>query len=134
MGGRGSSFQTSNNVFTERKFPELTGSEKQIKWANDIRDSALDITEANIESNRNYLKRFKNDFDAKVKLDLYESARRAYLEKLRSVTSAKEIIDNRHLYDVRMIVGTVNDEARDMANQRANGWQYDKKKKRMVKK
>ena len=134
MGGRGSSFQTSNSVFTERKFPELTGSEKQIKWANDIRDSALDTIEANIESNRNYLKRFKNDFDAQVKLDLYEGARKAYLEKLRSVTSAKEIIDNRYLYDGRMIVGTVNDEARDMANQRANGWQYDKKKKRMVKK
>lgn len=134
MGGRGSSFQTSNSVFTERKFPELTGSEKQIKWANDIRDSALDTIEANIESNRNYLKRFKNDFDAQVKLDLYEGARETYLKQLRSVTNAKEIIDRRNAYDPKMIVDTVDDRARQMANQRANGWEYDKKKKRMVKK
>lgn len=134
MGGRGSSFQTSNNVFTERKFPELTGSEKQIKWANDIRDSALDTIELNIKSSRDYLKRFKNDFDSQVKVDLYESARETYLKKLRSVTSAKDIIDNRHLYDGQRIVNTINDMARDMAIQRSNGYKYDKKKKRMVKK
>lgn len=134
MGGRGSSSGISNNRFSARNFPELSGSEKQVKWANDIRNSALDTIEENIKSQRDYLRRFKNDFDAQVKLDLYESARETYLKKLRSVTSAKEIIDNRRLYDGRMIFDTVNDRARTMANQRANGWEYDKRKKRMVKK
>ena len=134
MGGRGSSSGISNNRFSARNFPELSGSEKQVKWANDIRNSALDTIEENIKSQRDYLRRFKNDFDAQVKLDLYESARETYLKKLRSVTSAKEIIDTRRLYDGRMIFDTVHDRARTMANQRANGWEYDKKNKRMVKK
>lgn len=123
-----------SNRFSARNLPELSGSEKQVKWANDIRNSALDTIEANIKNQRDYLRRFKNDFDAQVKLDLYEGARETYLKKLRSVTSAKEIIDNRRLYDGRMIFDTVNDRARTMANQRANGWEYDRKNKRMVKK
>lgn len=134
MGGRGSSSGMNNNRFSARNFPDLSGSQKQVKWANDIRDSALDIIEGNIRANRDYLRRFRNNFDAQVKLDLYEGARETYLKQLRSVTNAKEIIDRRNAYNPQMIVDTVNDRARQMANQRANGWEYDKKKKRMVKK
>lgn len=134
MGGRGSSSGMGGSRSGARNLPNLSGSEKQVKWANDIRRSALDTIELNIKSSRDYLKRFKNDFDSQVKVDLYESARETYLKKLRSVTSAKDIIDNRHLYDGQRIVNTINDMARDMAIQRSNGYKYDKKKKRMVKK
>ena len=136
MGGRGSSsgMGGGGSRSGSRNLPNLSGSEKQVKWANDIRGSALDTIELNIKSSRDYLKRFKNDFDSQVKVDLYESARETYLKKLRSVTSAKDIIDNRNLYDGQRIVNTIDDMARDMAIQRSNGYKYDKKKKRMVKK
>lgn len=50
MGGRGSS---SGNTSRLPKLPQLEGSEKQIKWAEDIRNEAM-------EEMKEYLKLFNN--------------------------------------------------------------------------
>lgn len=134
MGGRGSAFIGSNSS-SAKKLPELNGSEKQIKWANDIRESVINTIDANIKTNKDILRKNKNDFDAQITKDLYEGAREAYLLKFKSVKNAKEIIDGRNfMYNPYKITDLVRDRVNDMKLQKANGWIYDKKKKKMVKK
>lgn len=43
MGGRGSSGSASGGGGGRAKLPELVGSEKQVSWANDIRETAYKL-------------------------------------------------------------------------------------------
>lgn len=76
------------------KLPELSGSEKQIAWASDIRESAfcyLACTQAEA----------KSEFGAfgptgrKISLGAVEKAIETLTKELQTVTSASEIIENR---------------------------------------
>lgn len=131
MGGRGgaSGFQSKQS----RNFPNLTGSEKQIKWAEDIRNGLIDSIDAAIKSNRDYLKRFPNDFESRVKLDLFSDAKTGFLNQLNNIESAKEIIDKRNIYNPQRVVDLINGRGKDMSRQKSNGWIYDKKNRKMVK-
>ena len=89
MGGRGSS---SGNI---SKLPKLEGSEKQVKWATDIRKNTLDrIKEIN--------KMLKEDKGVQESLKKHGNTYQVYsefkkdMDKLSKVTSAKTWITYNH--------------------------------------
>ena len=73
------------------KFAELEGSEKQIKWANDIRQEMLNGIE---EFNRTFVRSLE---DAGIKVSRKESAKIVKFI-LANETSAKMIIDYKTQY------------------------------------
>lgn len=98
MGGRGSSGGGAGgkhgaNYAANAKMPELKGSEKQVKWANDIRDTALRSADA-VVSNAKKL----SDSPAinTPSVEGAEFARNVAVKELQSVVSASKIIDKRN--------------------------------------
>ena len=131
MGGRGGASGLGRGG--AKPLPELTGSEKQVKWAKDIRQSALDTISSNLKNEKEYYSKFK-DFESKMKIELYKDLQEAFQERFQNITKASQIIDMRNNISPSNIVNMVNSRARDMNMQHINGWVYDPKKKKMVKK
>lgn len=89
MGGRGSTGWSNANM------PELKGSEKQIRWANDIRSSALDVAEMNIRNARKNEKLGLGITYLNPSVKSTNEVRDMLRKLFQSQTSAKEIIDKR---------------------------------------
>ena len=93
MGGRGSSGKRSGGG-ESGKLPELTGSAKQVSWAESIRHDAL----ANME---HLVKAAKGEFGielpqgGRVSAKAADWARKDLVSNLQKVTSASQIIDAR---------------------------------------
>lgn len=102
MGGRGGKSgirgggSTGESLAINAKMPQLTGSDKQIKWANDIRESALknaDHLVKNAEASKN-LGMQPDSVTPSVEGSKF--ARRELVERLQKVTSAPQIINARN--------------------------------------
>lgn len=98
MGGRGSSsgIPARRNVINISDMPKLTGSEKQIKWAEQIRDDAIGTVNGNIRTYEERIRKYpesKTIFESRIKA--YEEVGRQLNEVLQKITSASQIIDKR---------------------------------------
>lgn len=127
MGGRGSSGGGSGGGGGNWSKPSLTGSEKQVKWANDIIDGAIESTRA---MDRNVDRFAANGLGASylgyTKQDV--SSVRSFLQNgFSQVTKASAIIDERRKFTFDAVEKLVK-----YANKTGQVW--DKKKKKMVKK
>lgn len=97
MGGRGSSGVTgsrgSKNA-VDQKMPDLTGSEKQVRWANEIRQNMLSYADANVRNAKQNEKiNLRASYIATV--DATEWVRNYLVNELKTITSASKIIDKR---------------------------------------
>lgn len=82
MGGRGSSSGTVTRL------PKLEGSEKQIKWATDLRNNIIKV----IEAERKAFKQNESMFDDDLDKEYYESYKKNIKETIK-VTKASAWID-----------------------------------------
>ena len=98
MGGRGSSGGGTGgghgpNYAANAKMPGLTGSEKQKKWASDIRDTALKSADLVVKNS----KKLGTSLSSRnlPSVEGAEFARNVAVKELQSVSSASKIIDKR---------------------------------------
>jgi len=127
MGGRGGSSRLgggSGGGWGES--PELTGSEKQVRWANDIRQRIKDSIDFNIKSSTEHHQR-TGFMETKIKSDLYKDAKKELSSILKNTTKASDIINMRDRLDPMSLNNTINRMAGNMATQVSNGWKYDSK-------
>lgn len=96
MGGRGSgglisSSKKSKNAI-DQKMPQLQGSDKQVSWANTIREYMLSYADTVVKNAR------KNDSPSIYypSVEGAEFARDALVKEIKNVTSASTIIDKRN--------------------------------------
>lgn len=93
MGGRGSSGGSGGSV----RMPTLTGSEKQVSWATDIRDTALsnaDLIVKNAERGRQ-IGISTGPTGRNISVEAARTVRAEVRETLASTTSASTLINNR---------------------------------------
>ena len=103
MGGRGGSSGIGNNRKSYGEYrinisdmPDLSGSEKQINWANSIREQAIDTINNNIDNSLNKEREnpsIKGFFEPRIRA--YEYIGKQLEKSLKSITKASVIIDNR---------------------------------------
>lgn len=96
MGGRGSSGGVGriggNKSAIGAKMPELKGSEKQIKWASEIREQVLknaDLVVKNAEKRGGYTDAYSPSVQGA------KFARNSIIEQVQKVESASAFISNR---------------------------------------
>lgn len=96
MGGRGSSGGVGgiggNQSAIVAKMPALKGSEKQIKWASEIREQVLksaDLVVKNAEKRGGYTDVYNPSIQGT------KFARKSIIEQVQKVESASEFISNR---------------------------------------
>lgn len=96
MGGRGGSGGgvSRGGSALSQKMPELTGSEKQIKWAKEILESVLVAADAEVRNAERHSKYSRPDM-YNPSVEGAKFARNAVVEQLKSVTQASKIIDAR---------------------------------------
>lgn len=133
MGGRGGSSGRSGGGSGGGwgKLPELTGSDKQVSWANDIRQRAMDSIDFNIRSSREHYNR-TNFTSSMIARDLYGDMKNELSGILQKTSRASEIINMRDKLSPQRIHNIVNSMSDRMATQISNGWSYDKKRHRTV--
>lgn len=88
MGGRGARGGTGGNKI-KSKLPNLEGSEKQISWANEIRNNVIEIIEAEskvFEKNKSF---FKNDYFGDK--EAYEDYKKYSKEAINETKASKWI-------------------------------------------
>lgn len=108
MGGRGGASGAGNRVgrangesfYTmaqSESYPQLTGSEKQIKWANDIRNGLLEYVDHMVEDVDKAQKGedWRINEDRAPSLDAAIQVRKDVINEMKQVTSAGQIIDVR---------------------------------------
>lgn len=113
--------------------PKLQGSEKQVNWAENIRDSALETIAQGYKNAKEDYEKFKT-FQDKMKMEIYKDLDKGFRSQFQKIDSASKIIDMRHGISPANITDKVMQEASDRAMQKLNGWEWDAKKRKMVKK
>lgn len=103
MGGRGSS-SGSGTKKANVKLPDLHGSEKQIAWANQIREEAIKTVEMNIERARKQLKQTKMESMFGPEIEAYRQVGKNLYEALLKTADASVIIDKRHIISGETVV------------------------------
>ena len=85
----------------------MKGSEKQIKWAEDIKSNAFNTIDAN-------LKRMEKENPGLFRFEIqaYKECREMIEKTFTTCEDAKQIIENRDMFDPRRIIS--------IASQRAN--------------
>ena len=125
MGGRGSSSGMSSGGGWGRQ-PELTGSSRQVSWANEIRQSTMETIDFNIRSSKEHYER-TGIVKSMIKRDLYSDMKKGFADLFSKTTNASDIINIRNRLSARNINGIVDKMASEMSTQVFNGWVYDKK-------
>lgn len=109
MGGRGGSSGLSSGndrsgMIKTSDMPQLTGSEKQIKWAEQIRQGAISTVNDNIQL------AIKRNNETGNKTDVYKDTIKAYNhigkqlgEELKKIKSASVLIDRREAFSGKRI-------------------------------
>lgn len=100
MGGRGSSGSSGggSGSASSAKMPALTGSEKQIAWANEIRAGFLNAADANVRNaqrDRSLGTAVKGYEGTAISVEAAKQVRKDAVKMMQGVTSAKQIIENR---------------------------------------
>ena len=97
MGGRGGNSGLSPKGGSV-KFPELQGSEKQVEWANRIRQEAMDTIEHQIQWHKETIPQRPYDKDyLEASLESYKEIKKAISDTFSSVNEASKIIEIRFL-------------------------------------
>lgn len=104
MGGRGSTSGITHNS-AKSNLPELQGTEKQIAWAKQIREDALETAGKNIKLNQDRLKQYgpgmKNMYEPRI--EAYKQVRQNLYTALTKISNASDIIDKRHIISADMV-------------------------------
>jgi hypothetical protein len=90
-------YKASNYGINIDNLPELQGSEKQVKWANDIRDKVILNAKTAMNTLHNKYVQMKNtgmDLSAFDKVEDHENMQFGELEKAFNNDSAKYWIEN----------------------------------------
>ena len=90
----------NNGKIDKSRMPELVGSEKQIKWAQQIREDAIGTVNKNIELAEERMEKVSGS-SKKVFLetiDAYKEVGRQLSEELQKITSASVMIDRRNTF------------------------------------
>ena len=103
MGGRGSSSNLTAHMQKKYHFSidNLSGSEKQKKWAQNIVDEAFETVNKNVQNNLKHKVTYGTANNFMKAGDIIK-------KMLSNVSSAKEIIDMRDRISSRAIVSLVN--------------------------
>lgn len=115
MGGRGSSSGITNK-FPMSNLPKLQGSEKQIEWANRIREETLNTASGNIRLYEKRIKEYGNGIELRTNLEAYKQVYENAYNSLMKQNQASKIIDKRTLFNSEV----VNQEASRIANRIRN--------------
>lgn len=108
-----SGFDSGGNGKGAKPLPELTGSEKQVKWANEIRDNALYSVNSVLERYESNIKNgMKRTDDVNEQIKAYEEIKKAITDTFMSVNEAKVIIDKRETFHPSRIHKIAGDTAR----------------------
>lgn len=106
MGGRGASGAESGGIGWGNNLPSLSGSEKQVSWANDIRRNAIgylrDIQKRIKSGDQSY-----DDFGARLTQRGFNRVNAEMKSTFSEETSAKYFIDNRSFFTAKGIEKTV---------------------------
>lgn len=96
MGGRGSNSGIIHKSVAP-SLPKLQGTEKQVAWANQIREDAINTAERNIKLNEDRLRQYgiKNMYEPKI--EAYKQVRDNLRTALSKIDKASDIIDKRHI-------------------------------------
>lgn len=108
MGGRGGSSGLSpsskSGLIDASQMPKLTGSEKQIKWAEQIRENAINTVNKNIElaieRNKQYGKQTQIYAD---QIESYNHIGKQLGEELKKIDSASVLINRRDTFSGQRI-------------------------------
>lgn len=115
MGGRGGSSGMSKGYGSYRinasSMPKLSGSEKQVSWANQIRESAINTVNKNIERALNEEKRSGLNGLFRNKIKAFEEIGRQLEGGFKGKTSASWIIENRGQFSSSRILRIANEMA-----------------------
>lgn len=105
MGGRGGSGGGGGSgSAVSAKMPALSGSEKQVSWANDIRSSALLTADANVRNaEKNRSLGISVDY-LNPSVESTKEVRSAVVKAFQGQTSAKSIIESRSNFSQRSLV------------------------------
>lgn len=138
MGGRGStSGMGQSNQYKIRKedMPALTGSPKQIEWAENIRNEAIETANDLVQTQSKNYEKFKKlkEYSDEVQLYMAQDMASVIKQNLKSITSASKIIDIRNNISAGGIINLYNGMANSVSTQISNGMKYDRKMHRMIK-
>lgn len=115
MGGRGGNSGMSKGYGNYRvnasSMPKLSGSEKQVSWANQIRESAINTVNKNIERALNEEKRSGLNGLFRNKIKAFEEIGRQLEGGFKGKTSASWIIENRGQFSSSRILRIANEMA-----------------------
>lgn len=103
MGGRGGSGGGGESAVSA-KMPALTGSEKQVSWATDIRESALLAADANVRNAQRHKRNGGDPDEYNPSVESAKEVRSAMIKSFQGQTSAKAFIDNRVNFTQRQLV------------------------------
>ena len=101
MGGRGGESGFTNNksgMISISDMPKLEGSEKQIKWAEQIRENAINTVNNNIHLAKNRIKQNSQVQDYKDDLEAYNHIGKQLGEELKKIDSASVLINRREFF------------------------------------
>lgn len=102
---------------TKREFKKeeqnMKGTEKQIKWAEGIKESAYGTIEANIELLNEKLEKYPNWESVKAEIKGYEKVRETLDKFFEMTDEASKVINARHILDGESII----EQARKYAKQ-----------------
>lgn len=120
MGGRGGSSGLrggSSGLINVSSMPKLSGSEKQVKWAEQIRNNAINSVNSNIK--------LANERYEKYKTDSYLDTANAYKQianqldsTLNNITSASILIDKRNTFSPNRIDKLASDIEEEIRRKR----------------
>ena len=83
------SYLSKNEVKEDGKMVELKGSEKQVAWANQIREKTLEIAERN--HLENVIKLINSKDEAKFFIDGFKSMTSKYTDDYKKYTQLQEL-------------------------------------------
>lgn len=107
MGGRGgaSGLSAKNHKISFKGLPTLKGSEKQVQWAEQIRNNAIDTINRNIDLANERIKKYPSA--QKIYQNQIESLQeigKQLKEVLLKVSNASQIIEKRHIFESSRIL------------------------------
>nr|DAY85782.1 MAG TPA: hypothetical protein [Caudoviricetes sp.] len=107
MGGRGgaSGLSAKNQKISFKGLPTLKGSEKQVKWAEQIRNNAIDTINRNIDLANERIKKYPSaQKKYQNEIESLQEIGKQLKEVLLKVSNASQIIEKRHIFDSSRIL------------------------------
>ena len=117
MGGRGGSSGLSGG-----SLPKLEGSEKQVKWAEQIREDALGVIDRQIKWYKDEMPNRPHDKDfMQASLESYKEIKKSITDTFSKTKEASKIIDNRSKFSPARIQDIARKAAEEKARKKKRG-------------